>query len=253
MSRLIFFIILLCAVSFACKKISLPEQPALINTNISNGLPLDARRINGYMFVSAGPESGKYAIFSDPSSDLMKGLDHVENTDAANAASFANVDVGTVKENSIELTKIQGQITVRYGTTQFTAIDSVVWRTEGNKDFYPLSAAVTRGFPKIDSTYAPGIDTIHRNHGVTISIGPGVASNYDSLIVRIRQSAAQARKLQAGHAPVTFSAADLDPVPNGTVSIEIALYNYSYQVTASKTFLFETELKKRFDVIMVNY
>jgi hypothetical protein len=243
-SRLFFLSLpVLLALLFACKKPKsiIPDQPAVVNTDLANGLPSDTKKINGYLFASVNfsSDSYYYSIFSDPGKELAKTYNHRNNTIQFDQQVLGNVDVGSVRQNGYTLSHQNTGQSVIYSEAIYAAPTTVIWTSDGNGSFKPLNVNVARGYPYISpNTYTPG--TISKASGFSVDAGNYV-SNYDSVIVSLSDNyGSTVTKGYTSASLITFSSSDLSGLnTNSYGSLNIFAYNYSNQTINSKVYLFE--------------
>lgn len=108
MNKLYFFLFICALFFFSCKKkLVIPEEQPLLNTEMKNGLPENLNSINGYFFASHGVNLSNtlyqklsfraYASFHDPGANLLKGYSPYSCIPIfQHSGKLGNVDVGSV-------------------------------------------------------------------------------------------------------------------------------------------------------------
>jgi hypothetical protein len=257
-TSLIILSIATTALLFSCKKKeSEPEEAALINTSMADGLPENYKSINGYLYsgVQTYQYSGSnvnyysfsYVAFCDPTKNLVSSYNHYTNQkNFSSNIPFGNIDVGNVTLNGATVWKSSSNSELFYGgnfnsSTNFLNYNAV-WTTEGNKTFKALGIYINKGHPIIQ-TSALGIpSSISKNSNFTINIGNNI-SNYDSLIVMFEDGnfIGKIRKVLAKNTTsVTFTTQEMSVLNTSSYArINICAYNYSNMTIDSKINVFE--------------
>ena len=155
----------LCHVTFlnSCSKNKTTTpigDPAPVTTNIANGLPENTKKINGYLYAgnvinlySAGTQSYVllYAIFGDPTRNLMGNYDHFTNLqkNTSNINDRSNISVGKLSFNGETVTSSGNLLYTQNSNSSNSLNYSSNWSSDGNLSFKPLNVSIARGIPVI--------------------------------------------------------------------------------------------------------
>jgi hypothetical protein len=263
------FIFILFFSFFGCKKKNTTneEPPATVNTELLSGLPENAKSINGYFYISQTVINSfynfnGYAIFNDPSRDLINSFDHISET-GGNQGGFGigNVSVGNVSFNNFTFNKSNFGNRINYQNTAFIR-DSILflparWKTEGNGSFKGFETGLTRGFPVVVNTLTNTAQStsLSISAGYTVNI-PALASNFDSVIVSFNyysliSPVGVRKRVSKGVTSVYFSSSELSTIPNSSnyfFKLGIYAFNYSNKTIDNVTHVFELSSKTQFDI-----
>lgn len=244
---------------FSCAKKEKPyEQPAVINTELSDGFPENIKAVNGYLYSgvqtyqystsSTNLYTFAYAAFSDPARNLLVPYNHYSNTkNFSNNVGSGNIDVGNVSLNATTVNKnTQSNFEVYYGQNFSNNVSffnlNANWLSEGNKTFKPLNVTINKGHPTI-AVNSIGIgNSISKSTDFTVNIGTNV-TNYDSLIVILEDGNfnSKIRKIVPKNSlSVTFTPQEMSFLNNTSYGkFGIYAYNYSNMTINSKVLVFE--------------
>jgi hypothetical protein len=227
----------------ACKKPKsiIPDQTAVINTSLANGMPADIQKINGYLYadINYSNFNNSYSAFSDPAKSLVSTYNHRNNNVQFSQPVLGNIDVGQVSFGGLNLSRQNTGTSVMYEMSNSVGFQNNVWTSDGNGTFKPLSINMARGFPVLNSnTYT--FNTISKSSGFTVDIGNSV-SNYDSVIVNLTDNyGGLVSKRYTNAGIITFSSNDLVVLnSNSYGSFYVYAYNYANQTINSKVYVFE--------------
>lgn len=257
-TSLIILSIATTALLFSCKKKEKePEEPALINTSMDDGLPENYKSINGYLY--SGIQTNQYSssnisyynflyvAFCDPTKHLLSSFNHYSNQrNFSSNVPFGNIDVGNVTLNGSILWKSSSSSELFYTGNFNSSINSLnynaVWTTEGNKTFKPLNLSINKGHPIIVTSALNIPTSVSKNSNFTINIGNNI-SNYDSLIVTFESSNfnTRIRKVLAKNSTsVTFTTQEMSILSTSSyATINFYAFNYSNMTIDTKINVFE--------------
>jgi hypothetical protein len=242
---------------FSCNnKEKKAEQPAVINKRLSDGFPENKKSVNCYLYssfvvtkyASSSPNYGsyQYAIFSDPSKNLINSYSHYTNSKLFSQSASGNVDVGNVSFNGQTIYKnLTNEVyyTANYNSSIPFGSMSANWKTDGNKTFLPMDVTINKGHPIILSGNLNIGNSISKNSNFTLNIS-GNITNYDSLIVILEDGnwGGKIRKTaDINTSSLTFTPVDMSIFSTGSNygKLSIYAYNYSNMTVNNKVTLFE--------------
>lgn len=232
--------------------VKLPEQPELVNTEITNGMPENPGSINGYLYGSYSISSSNYTYlsaycsFRDPGGELALTYDHStdQETFSANSQTRGNIRTGFVSIYGLNLPELNmgNSISYRLNMQNAANINTIPrWKTNGNGSFKALDQTVPRGLPTI---LTPALTkTISISQDFVIDTR-AIATNFDSLMVFFGSNFSSVKK-RAGlnDRYIIFSTSDLYQIGTGSRNISIYAFNYSNRTIDSKVYLFELASK----------
>lgn len=259
--RFPFFQILTLSVSLSllscAKKEKQVIEPEPINTDLTDGIPAEIKKINCYLYscVQTYQYSStynyyiyNYAAFSDPSRNLTGSYNHYNNSKIfSSSAGTGNIDVGNITLNGSTVFKnFQSNFEVYYGGNFSGSVSSfnynANWITDGNKTFKPINEVISKGHPIINVSGLSINPSISKNTNFTFNVTNNI-TNYDSLVVILEDGTwnGRVRKTVAKNtASVTFTPQEMTGLFNTTSGkLNIYAFNYSNKIVNDKSIFFE--------------
>jgi len=263
-------LVLICNLAFfiSCNKnkaITPPADPEPVTTDITNGLPDDPRKINGYFYagnavnIYSGNNSigvYEYAVFGDPSRNLMANYNHLTNTSrfSGNQNDVGNVSDGDLFFNGMMIGSAGNTNYMQSNSYGGSSNSSAHWVSSGNLSFKPIDLTVPRGFPTI---IQPAYTTYSLNRGADLTINfSNFISNYDSICVALSDYGSTGaqykirKAISSGVNSITISQTELSVLSTTSYgNITFAAFNYSNKIIEDKIYVFE--LSNRINMTLV--